>query len=124
MASNGKMRPCKPVDGGNAAAQIEDPAASVAVKMVVVGLAGPFIDRARAGNLDRNKPAFGQQSFDIPVNRCQPHALNIDLRRIENLVGRERTAGSIEGLANGRSLSGVSLVFSSLHHPLMIPRSQ
>jgi hypothetical protein len=86
VASDGKAPTGEPVDLGNAAAQVEDAAAAIAVEMVVMGLAGSFINRADPWDFHRNEPAFLEKGLDVSVNRSEARTLDVGLCRFQHLA--------------------------------------
>jgi hypothetical protein len=124
MASHGKARTRQSIDLGNAAAQVEHPAAAVAVEVMVMSLPRPFIHRPGAWHFYRNQPAFLEEGLDVPVDRGEADAIDLDLCRFQHLVRGKWAIGLLESSTNGRSLPGIALIRSSLYHPLMIARSQ
>ena len=88
MAPYGKTAARETVDAWNATLQIEHLVASVASKVMVVRLAGSFVNVWRPGKVNCGEPAFFQQPLDVPVDRCDPEAIYICVRRIQHLSRR------------------------------------
>ena len=68
------------LDARQTAMQLENAAAAVAVKVVMVGFSGTLVDRGGAGKIDGRKPTGVQQSLDIPVHGGDPESLDFGLR--------------------------------------------
>ena len=90
------------------------------MKMMMVRFSRTLVDGGASGKFDCYQPVFFEEGFDVPVNRGDSHAIHLGLRRVQDLLRRERPVGAFESLANGGSLPGVPLVFGS--HFLMIAR--
>ena len=82
----------------------------VALKMVMMFFAGQFVTRRVARYFDRLQPSFLDQRLDVSVDRGNPKARVVLLRRSENFFRRQRPVCSRKSLSNGSLLSGVSNV--------------
>jgi hypothetical protein len=83
-------------------------------KVVVVRLAGLFVNNRCSREVNRRKPSFVQQTLDVPVDCCEPEAFFVGLRRIQHLPWRRWAIGPFEGYTNGGPLPGFPLL--SLGH--------
>jgi hypothetical protein len=72
--------------------------------------AGHFVARRVARYFDRLQPSFLDQRLDVSVDRGNPNARVVLLRRSENFFRGQRPIGFCKSLANGSLLSGVSNV--------------
>lgn len=60
------------IDGGNTPFQFEDPAAAVALKVMVVTFSRGRVQHMAAGHLDGGEPLFLHQAFRIAVDVAMP----------------------------------------------------
>ena len=111
MTANGKAAAGETLDASYAAIKLEHAAALIAMEVVVVCLAGALIDSCASGQLNRGKPAFFDQRFDVPVDGCDAQPFDLGLRRIEHLLGRQWPVGSLECVPDRCALPGISLIF-------------
>jgi len=122
MPGYGKPTAGETVDAGDAARQLEHPAAPVAVEVVVMRFAGTLVDRGGAREVNGRKPAIFEQGLDVPVNCGDPQALHIRLSRHKDLLRRKRPASPFECFANRCSLPRVPLILFGHVFCLMIAR--
>jgi len=90
--------------------ELEKLATTIAMKMMVVLLAGNLVAGRIAGNLDGLKPAFLDQTLNIPVNRRDSKRRMMALRCFERFIGREWAIRFDEGVTNRGLLFGISLI--------------
>lgn len=111
MTADGKAAACKAANVWNTPGQLEQTAAAVAMKMVMVRLSGSLVDGDSSRKSHCGKPAFFEQTFDVAVNSRDPEALHLALRRIQHLLRRQRVGAAFERLANCGPLPGVAPIF-------------
>lgn len=73
-------------------------------------LIGALVSGGIAGRGNRPQPAFPRQRLDVPVYRRDSQSRMLALRRLQDLLRRQRSFGSGNSLANHRLLARVSLV--------------
>ena len=88
MPCHEKSAPCQVVDFRNAVADFEDVAASFTMKVVMVRLAGQFVNRPRARDLERGEPSFIEKALDIAIDGCDPQAANLGFGGVQDLLRR------------------------------------
>jgi hypothetical protein len=82
MTADGKAAACKAANVWNTPGQLEQTAAAVAMKMVMVRLSGSLVDGDSCRKSHRGKPAFFQKAFDVAVNSRDAETLHLCLRRL------------------------------------------
>ena len=95
---------------GDAAFEVVELAALVALEMMMVGFAGQLVAGGVAGELDGLQPAFLHERLDVSVDGGDAERRMVLLGGAENFFGRERTPGRCEGFADGGLLPCVSFV--------------
>src|SRR6516165_8846866 len=110
MPRHGETAAGQAIDARNAARELENTAASVAMEMVVMILPGAFVHGAGAGELDGGKPSVFQQGFNVAINRGDAQARYFGFCRLQNLVRGKRPVRPFERFANGGPLTGVPLI--------------
>lgn len=78
------------------------------MKVVVVAVARTFIPRGLAGHVHALQLAVVLQLFEVAVDGGDAEAGNVLLRRTQDLGGRQRPAGQIDGGADGITLAGIA----------------
>jgi len=87
---------------------LEDLAASVAVKMMVVLFTGHLVSRRLTGNLHRSQPFVLDQRSDVPVHGRNADPFDLFLGVGKGLLRRERSVGADEGTTNCIFLPGLA----------------
>jgi len=93
---------------GSALGNLEDPVAIPTVEMMVVRLARQFIPVWFAGKADEHQPLLADHHLEIAVDGCYPQAGGEVLRRLEDLLGTQRSIGIGEHPLDSISLLGFS----------------
>ena len=103
-----------------AAFHLKDFAAGVAMKVVMVRLAGYLVACRLAGKLDAHEPLVFYKARDIAVDGRDADALDDFLRESEGLFGRERPIRFQKGGAYGLLLSRVTELYRHPRFPLLL----
>lgn len=82
--------------------------AIIAVKVMMMFLACDLVTGRLARDLDGNKPLFGDQQVDIPIDGGNTHRLYLGLGGPKRLFRRQRPVGLEESIANRFFLPGLS----------------
>ncbi|HSU33334.1 MAG TPA: hypothetical protein VLJ11_19055 [Bryobacteraceae bacterium] len=86
MRSDLKFWSCKPVYLRNTAAELEHLVTVVALKMMMMGFPGPFVNYSAAGQFNGREPSHFQQCFDVAVNSGNSKSTYLGLRQLEYLL--------------------------------------
>ena|ERR1700736_1686525 len=94
--------------GARAALELVDRVALLADEVMVVALAGDFVQRWTPGKLDRLEPPFVDERPDGAVHGCNTKAVAVAARRLADLLGGKRTLRGFENATNRAFLPGVT----------------
>jgi hypothetical protein len=94
----------------DAALQIKEPSAGVAMEVMMMLLPREFIASRLSRNLNGNKPPFVNQAQNIAVDGGDPDCWMVFHRSLEHFIGRQRSIRLFKGTPDGGLLLRVPLI--------------
>ena len=98
----------EPGEVARAAFDVKDPLALHALEVVMVPPSGHLEARVLSGQIDGFEQSIGEQRLEIPVDGRNAQAGGRSLRRLEDFLGQQGTAGPRDGIEDRGALAGVA----------------